>query len=187
MKWVRFVLFLALIVILATCANTRSDKPPRAKAHKLAFALPDLAGKEISLSDKRFAGKVVLVSLWGTWCPPCVSEIPTFRDLQERLGPEGLEIVAIAFEKENDAGTRVDHLREFSGKNEINYLVLDGGSTSDFSTALPNVENVEGLPVEIFIHRDGTVVHARNGYGFTEEWAQELERFLSSMLRGRSE
>ena len=40
--------------------------------------------------------KVLLVDLWATWCPPCVGEIPTFIDLQERLGERGLVIVAIA-------------------------------------------------------------------------------------------
>ena len=53
-------------------------------------------GNEVALAD--YQGKVLLVDLWGTWCPPCVSEIPTLIDLQERLGDRGLVIVAIAFE-----------------------------------------------------------------------------------------
>ena len=173
---------LVLILVLAACATSRSGKEPRVEANHLAFSLPDLTDETVSLSSDRFAGKVVLVSLWGSWCPPCVSEIPTFNDLQNRLGDDGLEIVAIAFEKEPDEASRRDHLRAFIAEHEINYLVLDGGSTSDFSAALPMVDNVEGLPVEILIGRDGTVVDARNGFGFSETWAQELDTRLKSLL-----
>jgi thiol-disulfide isomerase/thioredoxin len=182
MRSARIVPVLALIFFLAACATSRPDKGPRVGANKLTFSLPDLAGNTISSSDDRFAGKVVMVTLWGSWCPPCVSEIPTFNDIQKRLGPDGLEVVAIAFEKETDAAIRVDHLRAFSAKHQINYLVLDGGSTSDFSTALPMVDDVEGFPVEILVDRNGVVVDARNGYGYSEKWALGLENRLNDLL-----
>ncbi len=182
MRTARVVSVIALIVILTACATSRSGKGPRVRANQLTFVLPDLAEKDVSSSDDRFANKVVLVTLWGSWCPPCVSEIPTIQALQKRLGPDGLEIVAIAFEKETDGAARGDHLRNFSAKNEINYLVLDGGSTSDFSTALPMVDDVEGLPVEILIDRNGVVVDTRNGYGYSEKWALGLEKRLIDLL-----
>ena len=70
MRSVSIVLVLGLIVILGACATSRPDKGPRVGANKLTFALPDLAGNTISSSDDRFADKVVLVTLWGSWCPP---------------------------------------------------------------------------------------------------------------------
>ena len=173
---------LLLIMFLSACATTHSTKEPRVEGERLSFVLQDLAGQTVASLDERFVGKVVLVTLWGSWCQPCVSEIPTFNDLQARYGIDGLEIVAIAFEKESDATVRNDHLREFSTKHAIRYLVLDGGSTSDFSTALPTMDDVEGLPVEILIGRDGVVVDTRNGYGYSEAWAQGVENRLKTLL-----
>ena len=92
--------------------------------------------------------------------------------------------VAIAFERDTLAVARRDRLRKFSQKHKISYLVLDGGMTSDFSTALPMVENVKGLPIEIIIGRSGVVVESRNGYGYKKKWARKLERELNAQLAG---
>src|SRR5262245_31086831 len=49
------------------------------KSYPFDFKLPDLDDKAVKLSD--FAGKVVIVDIWGTWCPPCRAEIPSFIKL----------------------------------------------------------------------------------------------------------
>jgi thiol-disulfide isomerase/thioredoxin len=157
-------------------------KEPRVKGDRLIFTLPDLEGNSVSSSDSLFTGKVLFVTIWGTWCPPCVSEIPTFRDLQDRYGENGLVIVGIAFEPDTLETVRVSRLRDFSREHEINYLVLDGGATSDFSTSLPMIEDVKGLPIEIIIDRSGKVVESRNGYGYKKKWARKLEKDLKKLL-----
>ena len=173
---------LFLMIVLVGCASSGSGNGPQVEGDRLGFHLPDLSGELVRSTDGRFQGKVVLVTLWGSWCPPCVSEIPTFNGLMERHGPEGLEIVAIAFEKTTDPDVRRVHLRDFSREHGVGYLVLDGGSTSDFGTALPMVDDVEGLPVEILIGRDGHVADVRNGYGYSEQWAAGLETRLGGLL-----
>jgi thiol-disulfide isomerase/thioredoxin len=182
MSSLKIIVMLSAVLILIACASTQSGKEPRIEGGRLVFSLPDLEGEYVSSQDARFTGKVLLVSLWGSWCTPCVSEIPTFNDLQNRLGDDGLEIVAIAFEKETDVTRRRSQLAELTTKHEINYQVLDGGSTSDFSMALPMVDDVEGLPVEILVNRSGNVVEANHGYGYSEEWAHKLEERLINLL-----
>lgn len=119
----------------------------------------------------------------GTWCPPCRSEIPTFVKLQERYADEGLVVLGIEFEPDTTADSRKKRLRNFARKHKINYLILDGGSTSEFSNALPMVTDVEGLPIEIIINRSGTVFKSRNGYGYKKKWARDLERDLKRLLK----
>ncbi len=58
-----------------------------------ALALTDLSGNEQRLSD--FRGKVVLVNLWATWCPPCKAEMPILQSFYEAHRQEGLAVVAI--------------------------------------------------------------------------------------------
>jgi peroxiredoxin len=55
--------------------------------------LRDLEGAQHSLSD--YAGHVVLVNLWATWCPPCAAEMPNLQHFYERHRDEGLTVVAI--------------------------------------------------------------------------------------------
>ena len=49
-----------------------------------------------SLADDR--GKVIVLNLWATWCPPCREEMPTLERLQERYGKEGVVVIAVSDE-----------------------------------------------------------------------------------------
>jgi len=179
-SFTRTALFFTLA--LSAAAATSGAKEPRLENDRFAFALPDLNGQIVSSSDARFEGKVLFVTIWGTWCPPCLSEVPAFIDLQRRYGDDGLVIVAIAFEKVTPASARVEHLRKFARDRDVNYLVLDGGATDEFSDALPMVKDVQGLPIEIIVDRSGAVVECRNGYGYRKKWARKLEKTLEELL-----
>ena len=171
-----------VIALTATIALPAAGKQPVVQGARLGFQLPDLNGKLVSSQDPRFAGKVLLIDLWATWCPPCISEIPTLVELQTRYGDSGLVIVAIAFEAEDREDQRRVGLQEFVEQRGINYLVLDGGTPESFETALPTVKNVRGFPVEILVDRGGKVTTARNGYGFKKKWANKLRREIESLL-----
>jgi thiol-disulfide isomerase/thioredoxin len=175
----RLVTALSLLAlsVLAGCASG-----PRVANDRLDFALPDLDQHEVRAADPRFAGKVLLVTLWGTWCPPCVSEIPTFNRLHATYADDGLVVVAIAFERAGDGRERQAKLTAFAAEHGIRYLVLDGGTTADFSASLPMVEGVGGLPVEILVDRTGRVADCRNGYGYSDTWAAELEARIAALL-----
>ncbi len=168
---------LLLIVVPATAA-----KQPWIEGSCLDFRLPDLQGRPVSSSDERFVGKVILVNLWATWCPPCISEIPTLIELQRKYHDRGLIIVAIAFELEKQPELRRHKLHEFGEEHGINYLVLDGGLPQDFESALPTARNVKGFPVEILVNRTGLVTKAKNSYGFKKSWARKLNRDVDSLL-----
>ncbi len=53
------------------------------------FSFKDQSGKELSLSQ--FRGKVVLVNFWGTFCPPCIDELPSMQQLQRRMANKPFE------------------------------------------------------------------------------------------------
>jgi len=171
-----------LVFAVLAAAQPVAGKEPVVKGDRLVFALPDLDGNNVESADDVFAGRVLLVTLWGTWCPPCVSEIPTLNDLQRRFAAAGLTVVAIAFEKTQPAAERRGHLQKFVQQHEIEYLVLDGGDVSEFAQALPMLDDVKGLPIEIVIDRAGVVVDCRNGYGYNKSWARKLENRLKDLL-----
>jgi len=173
---------LAGLLALAVATPAAALKDPTVDGGKVEFRVHDLDGNVVTSDDLRFAGKVIVLSLWGTFCPPCITEIPTFNDLQARYGDRGLVIVGMSFERETEAERRRKQVREFSRKHDVSYLVLDGGSTGEFEETLPTVKGVEGLPVEILIDREGNVVEARNTYGYSKRWARKLEKRLVELL-----
>ena len=174
---------LGVVMILgAATAVSAKGKEPIVQGGVLEFQLPDLSGTLVSSGDPRFAGKVLLINLWATWCQPCITEIPTLVELQALYGDSGLVIVGIAFEAEERADRRLSKLQRFVAQRGINYLILDGGQPGDFEVALPSVKNVQGFPVEILVDRAGRVVVSRNGYGYRKKWRAKLTREIEALL-----
>ena len=60
---------------------------------KLQFSLPDIDGQQRSLDD--FAGKVVLVNFWASWCRPCIVEMPSIQRLAEEMSDRPFAVIAI--------------------------------------------------------------------------------------------
>lgn len=55
------------------------------------------SNEEQSISE--FRGRVVLLNLWATWCPPCLDELPQLNKLQEEYGDRGVVVVTISDER----------------------------------------------------------------------------------------
>ncbi|MGD2021047.1 MAG: TlpA disulfide reductase family protein, partial [Thiohalocapsa sp.] len=58
--------------------------------------LPDLSGQQ--MASNAWAGKVVVLNFWATWCPPCLREMPMLDELQRGVGPGQLQVVGIAID-----------------------------------------------------------------------------------------
>jgi thiol-disulfide isomerase/thioredoxin len=111
--------------------------------------LPDIRfvngkGEEVSL--KSFVGKVVLLNLWATWCAPCREEMPALERLQQQLGSDTFQVVALAVDK---AG--LDGARKFLKDNNIAGLELFADPTARIGTEL----KVIGMPTTILIDAEG--------------------------------
>ena len=88
-----------------------SDKPVKLPD----FSIQDINGKTIAPAD--WAGKVVLINFWATWCGPCRSEIPELIEFQKHYANE-LVIVGLSV----DEGSPAD-VKKFAAENGMNYTV----------------------------------------------------------------
>jgi thiol-disulfide isomerase/thioredoxin len=126
------------------------------------FAFPDLTGKIVSNTDPTFKGKVVILSIGGSWCPNCHDEAPFLDELYKTYQARGLEIVGLMFE--NDANPEVarPRVRAFIKRFGIQYHMLIAGTTQNIGEKLPQIVNFGAYPTTIFLGRDGRVrsVHA---------------------------
>ena len=115
------------------------------------FTLTNLDGEEVSLSDYR--DKYVLINFWTTWCPNCLAELPFLEDLQNNY-PDDVKVLAVNFGE--DQGT----INEFMTDMEFeDFMVL-----IDENQAVGREYLVRGVPTNVFIDRDGTVIARVVGY-----------------------
>jgi thiol-disulfide isomerase/thioredoxin len=128
---------------------------------RFQFAFKDLDGRPVSESDPRLIGKVVLVSITGSWCPNCRDEAPFLASLYKKYRKRGLEVVAFAFE-EADQLANPTRLRSFIKEYGIEYPVLLAGEPAQLTEKVPQADNLNSFPTTFLIGRDGRVraVHA---------------------------
>lgn len=142
-------LIVALAVALAACArgDGAGSSGSAAVAHvgKAApdWSEPSIPGPTLSMSSLR--GKAVYLNFFATWCPPCNEEAPAIDALAKSFAPRGLAVVGVdVLESANKAAA-------FRSGHHLSYpVVVDGG-------ALRNQYEVNGLPVHVFIDRNGVV------------------------------
>jgi thiol-disulfide isomerase/thioredoxin len=151
------VLLAVLLVLLdgpsTARAEAAADQPqlgqfipasrPR-PAPQVGFA--DLTGKAVRLDD--FAGKLVLVNLWATWCAPCREEMPSLERLQTRLGDK---ITILAISEDMGGGKAVEPFIAKLGLKEVKTYL-------DPKNAVGQAFKVDGLPTSFLIDRQGRVL-----------------------------
>jgi len=113
----------------------------------------DAAGKPVRLADLR--GKVVVLNLWATWCPPCVRELPSLDALQATLGPDGLMVVAVS----TDRGPE-PKLKDFFRRQDLDHLLFFHDRSGDLARTL----NPSGLPTTYILDRDGRIRVTHKGF-----------------------
>lgn len=135
------------------------------------FRLDDTDGQPVALSD--FVGKVLVVDVWGTWCPPCRMEIPHFVALQNKLKDAGLVIVGLNSERAPSREEMVKLVQDFRQANKMNYrcALVD-------SETLSQIPEFHAFPTTMFIDRNGEVRAKVVGY---QEYAK-LEAIVGKLL-----
>jgi thiol-disulfide isomerase/thioredoxin len=154
------------------------------------FAFPDLHGRMVTQQDPRFAGKVVVVDIFGTWCPTCHDQAPSLGRLYRKYHDRGLEIVGLAYEVTGDTSIDARQVRRYRDKFDIRFpLLLAGINDTDAAAAtLPQLHGFTSFPTTVFLGRDGRVRRVHAGfYGpatgaqharLVREFEQEIERLL---------
>lgn len=130
------------------------------------FTVTSIDGEEITLSDLR--GQVVLLNFWGTWCPPCVLEMPEFQQAYENHQEEGFTILALAVQGDTQAA-----VTQFRDNFGITFpLAVDEGD---------RVNNMYGIlvqPSTLILNEEGIIVYKR--FGVTTE--AQIEEVLMGEL-----
>ncbi len=123
------------------------------------FSIGSLAGGNLALSD--FAGEVVIMNFWATWCPPCRAEMPGLNRFYETHRGKGLVLLAINVEE------GVELVRPFIQNNNFTFPVLldeQGRVAQQYST--------RSYPTTFIIDREGVIQHVQTGIISEDELAR---------------
>lgn len=153
---------------------------------RFEFSFPDPDGTIVSLSDDRYRGKVVVVTIAGTWCPNCNDEARFMSPLYRQYRDQGLEIVALMFEHFEDHEAAAAQVRAFREKFDIEYDTLIAGISdkTEAGKVLPSLNAVLAFPTTIFIDRTGKVRTIHTGFSGpgTGEHYERLQDSMRSLI-----
>lgn len=135
---------------------------------KLAFTFPDADGNLISLDDKVYENKVVIVQLMGTWCPNCLDETKFLVNYLKENENKNLKVIGLAFESaktKEKAFKGIERLKERIG---VSYPILLAQFGSDDKVEaqqkLPMLNHVLSFPTTIFMGKNGDVRKIHTGF-----------------------
>jgi len=157
--------------------TARTKQPPEGFPFRLHsaprpvpnIAFEDGAGRKLTLAD--FRGKVVLLNVWATWCPPCRREMPALDRLQQQLGGPAFEVVALSIDS---AG--LPAVKEFYLETGVSKL----GVYIDKSMQSTSTLGATGLPTTLLIDAQGREIGRKLG---PAEWdSLEAVRTIAGYL-----
>jgi thiol-disulfide isomerase/thioredoxin len=158
------------------------------------FSGSDLDGKMMSDADARFRGRVVVLTIGGTWCPNCRDEAPFLTELYKEFHARGLEVVGLFFENDADPSVVRPRILSFITRYEVPFPILVSGTTNEAPAKLPQLLNFSVFPTTIVVGRDGQVRSVHAGFAsaatgeaharLTREQRALVERLLAERVQG---
>jgi len=132
------------------------------------FVLPSAVDGTLIDSDA-YKGRVRLINFFATWCPPCMEEVPTLIELEDKFGEKGFSVIGLSVDQ---SGREV--VKKFVNKMKINYPVLmaDEAVSSAFG-------GVSGIPVSFLVARDDTLLRRYIGYVDHRVLEKDMEEVLA--------
>lgn len=157
---------------------------------KLDFSFPGIDGKQVSLSDNKYKGKVVIVEIIGTWCPNCTDQTVFLSPWFNKNHQRGVEAIALGFEQKDSLEYAKYTLGKLKDKYAINYDIAFGGLADKklVSQKLPALNKFIAFPTTIIIDRKGDVREIYTGYTGTvtgkyhEDYEKKFNKLLDELI-----
>jgi peroxiredoxin len=145
------------------------------------FTATTMDGRSVTLAD--YAGKVLLVNIWATWCEPCRTEMPSMQRLYDALREsgeaDGFEILAVSIDAplgQRDVGGRLGgDLKKFAHQFGLKFPILH-----DPSGSIQRIYQTTGVPESFVIGKDGLIY--KKVAGGTEWDAPDNQELVRRLL-----
>lgn len=154
------------------------------------FSFNNIQNKKISLSDKKFRNKAVIIQIMGSWCPNCMDESAYLSEVYKKYNKKGLEIIALAYERTSDTERAKSNLHRLSKRFHIGYDILLTGLTGKdkASESLPFLNGIMAFPTTLFLDKNHTVKSIYTGFSGPgtgkayEEYKIKTEKLINELI-----
>ena len=187
------VIAIAVFVMLPGCRPSEDVCPPERPegqepmpppaAEKLSqLELLPLTGDSQPVTLAELEGRVVLINFWGTWCPPCLVELPHIAEIEKRFRDDpDFKLLAVScnYEIPEDVADLRSKTSEFLQQVNIDmptYVDPEGVSRS----AVDDAVGFQGYPTTLLLDRQGVIRKVWAGY--TPGVEKEMEKLISQLL-----
>jgi peroxiredoxin len=109
------ILLATLLMSGALSSCWSGSRPSRIGSHAPDFTVRD---SERSVTLSQLKGQVVVLNFWATWCPPCIEEMPSLVQMQERMKPRGVTVLAVSVDADEHS------YRRFLREHNVNLLAV---------------------------------------------------------------
>jgi thiol-disulfide isomerase/thioredoxin len=161
---------------------------------KISFSFPGLDGKPVTLDDPKYKGKVVVLQIFGTWCPNCMDETRFFKEWYDKNKDKGVEIIGLAYENPvkgkfdfEYAKSRVEKMKKKFNVG-YDYVIAGISDSKEASKSLPMLSKVMSFPTSIIIDRKGKVRQIHTGFSgpatgkYYEDFVEEFNSFMAKLI-----
>lgn len=157
---------------------------------KVDFKFKDVNGNLVSPSDEKFKNKVLILQIFGTWCPNCMDETKFLSEWYRQNSDRGVEILGLAYERKDDFEYASSRVKKMQEKLNVPYGFVIAGTNDKEKAAetLPMLNKVLAFPTTIFVGRDGKVKHIRTGFEgpgtgiYYEQFKQRFNEMVNELL-----
>lgn len=132
------------------------------------FTLKSLSGKNLKLSE--YAGNVVLLNFWASWCAPCRLEMPLLNDLHNKYEKLGFVVLGVNVEEQTDKA------RSYIADRPVDFPIL-----FDDTNSVSKKYNVIAMPTTVMIDRNGNMRYLHQGYKPGDE--KKYKKMVKKLVR----
>lgn len=146
----------------------------------LNFEITDLDGNPVTVSDYVSANKVTMINFWGTFCGPCINEMPYLAELEEAYKDQGFEILGMTCDVYDSEGNYQDDIvldaKDIIEDTGVEYPVLIA------SVDLKNYARLTAYPTTFFVDSEGKLLTSPIvGSQTKEEWEATIKELLGTV------
>lgn len=157
---------------------------------RIEFKFPDVNGNPVTLNDEKYKNKVIILQMFGTWCPNCMDETMFLSPWYNENKKRGVEIIGLAYERKPDFDYASGRVKKMIDKLKVSYDFVIAGTNDKTQAAetLPMLNKVVAFPTTIFIGKDGKVKKIHTGFSgpgtgfYYEQGIQKFNETVNELL-----
>lgn len=154
------------------------------------FSFPDMEGNPLSFPNEKYEGKVVILQIFGSWCPNCMDETKFYVDWYNRHSNEPVEIIGLAYERSPEFEIAQPKVQRMIDKLSIPYDFVIAGvnDKAKASETLPMLSGILSFPTSIFIDKQGKVRRIHTGFTgpgtgiYYEQFVEDFNLLMDKLL-----